>query len=192
MATSRLGSRQRKLALYKFQSCHLTCLRYKYAKIERFTRLGLNITVAALSSISYLMCAITLSKSNRIRRKRLLTLAFAAIMLCWILMVWPHILYFDFYMKGKPIYYEISVRWHNAQSKLPKFNFFVDYWLETVSEKTKRNMYEMAVDTALRGWRFSYGFMNTVLVLVLIRPFQEPLRKLLKWFRKKIGCSSNQ
>ena len=138
------------------------------------------------------MCAITLSRSTRIGRKRLLTLAFAAIMLCWILMVWPHILYFDFYMKGKPIYYENSIRWHIIQAKLPNFNYFEEYWLETVREETKRNMNQMAVDTALRGCRFSYGFTNTLLVLVLIRPFQEPLKQLMNWFRKKIGRCSNR
>ncbi|XP_063717636.1 uncharacterized protein LOC134844751 [Symsagittifera roscoffensis] len=74
------------------------CLRYK---IQQNLRPGLPISlvVIVLCAYLYIRCAITLKKST-ITRKGLLTKAFAAILFFWIVMVLPHVIFIDFWMKG--------------------------------------------------------------------------------------------
>ena len=60
-------------------------------------RLGYNIIVITASGYFSFKCIATLKKSRAIDRKGLLTFVFAANLLSWILIVMPHLIFFDFF-----------------------------------------------------------------------------------------------
>ena len=43
------------------------------------------------------------------------------------------------------------------------------------------------IDTALRGLRFSFGLVNTILVFILVKPFQEPIFNIKNWVQAKLS-----
>ena len=57
---------------------------------------------------------------------------------------------------------------------------YQDYNLVTVEEIQKQQLLLSSIDTALRALRLSYGFVNTILVLILVKPFHEPLKSFVK------------
>ena len=49
-----------------------------------------------------------------------------------------------------------------------------------------REKHTLLVDTTLRALRTSFGLFNTVLVLILLKPFHEPILKTLVRVREKM------
>ena len=76
------------------------CVRFKLRHHERYIRAAINGTVFTLCSGLYICCGLTLRRSKQITRSALLTLCFAATLLLWVILVWPHVTFADFKMLG--------------------------------------------------------------------------------------------
>ncbi|XP_075256573.1 uncharacterized protein LOC142349046 [Convolutriloba macropyga] len=172
-----------------------SCLRFQMRNVEPYVRLALNIIMATACSLLYYKCVKTLQLSATITRSGVLTAAFAAILVCWVLMVTPHVIFTDFKLRGKRAFFDNFLHEYNTR-QLNQFiwatyqgiNFAAlgmeDFGSDTVVLQKRL----MLIETGLRGWRFSYGFVNTILVLILIKPFHEPIKNFCRsCLRKREG-----
>ena len=69
-----------------------------------YFRLPYNVIIVLTCCILYWRCILTLRKSRTNRRAKLLTFAFAANLLSWVLTVMPHILFVDFVLSGEQLF----------------------------------------------------------------------------------------
>ena len=117
----------------------------------------------------------------------LLTKAFACILLLWMVLVLPHVCFIDFKQKGN--FANIGHLFKNSN----KVSYFTNQYMEFFQQDdphgiqdSKSRIRLIIFDAILRIMRFSYGFVNTLIVMVLTKPFHKPLQKITKNMRKFI------
>ncbi|XP_075247509.1 uncharacterized protein LOC142340698 [Convolutriloba macropyga] len=168
------------------------CIRYTVmTNMEPYLRLILNIYTVSVSGILYYECGKVLLVSKTITRKGLLTKAFAAILVLWVLLVLPHVCFMDFKRKGsfssmgKTFLTAAKARLLGLEETKPiveKYPF-LQYLHDDGSTQHRLSI----IDVSLRGLRFSYGFVNTLIIMVLTKPFHAPLiavkDKMKKFFK---------
>ena len=68
-----------------------------------YLRITYNLIVVSLCSFIYWRCIVTIRGSRFNKRVKLLTFAFAGNLISWFTTVLPHLLFFDFILKGEQI-----------------------------------------------------------------------------------------
>ena len=71
------------------------------------------------------------------------------------------------------------------------YDYDYDYYLSLPESLNSQIVKHMNIDIPLRGLKLSFGFVNTLLVLILIKPFQEPVKKLKSAILRKLTSPVN-
>ena len=170
-----------------------SCVRNSIKDIEPFIRLFLTIFVATTCCALYYRSSRTVLASKQIDRKTLLTAVFAAIMILWMILVFPHVFYVTFIAKHEFEPFFIGLAFYGASKQMQHFAnsayFLVgpgaDY-AANIQSSFENEAKHIIVDLVLRVLRMSFGILNTVLVLILLKPFHEPILKFLHKMRKTL------
>ena len=64
-----------------------------------------------------------------------------------------------------------------------------DAWMNTIAENNKETIL-LIIEPLLRCLKLSYGFVNSILLIILIKPFHEPLIKMKDWVKRQTGLST--
>ena len=132
---------------------------------------------ASCSGILYMLVIRQLKNSRVSSQNRRLTIAFAALWVSWIicvapLLIWePYLIRFrerkGFIPKSCP-----KPQWSDPADFVLFFSSFPGLWAQ------KSIKFKTGVDSSLRALKHAYGFINSIMLIVLLRPFHEPIRKL--------------
>ncbi|XP_075253379.1 uncharacterized protein LOC142345283 [Convolutriloba macropyga] len=175
-----------------FKEC-FSCFRQHLFAIEIYGRIPLvHFPTIAISALLYLRCVKKLKASKQIQRKGLLIRVFILLLVSWTLLVTPHVVLQDLILEGKWFsfgtlmnhqYYDTFYEnnWEHMQR-----HHSAEYWS---SQREKHNLlvaYSVA-EPILRILKMSFGFVNSILLIILIKPFHEPLIVWKKWFAKQFG-----
>ena len=130
-------------------------------------KLSCYIPTLAASGLFYLQIVKKLKVGRQDSRKKSLSIAFCVLWLSWILFCAPYVA-FEFYLLN---FYETGV------DSLGPEDVTV---IHNQGEPSERVKFLYHCDIYLRSLNRSYGFINSLLMLILLKPFQEPIRKGFK------------
>ncbi len=136
------------------------------------TELFLMLPVAFVSGILYLQVIRALKKGKVTARKITLTRAFCALWICWIMCVFPYEVLDIYFLSIDRMGYGYYI------AKPSEISFAVSIFARFQSDSAEARM--LIIESVLQTLRHSYSFLNSVLLLVLVRPFSEPLKSAFK------------
>ena len=175
-----------------------SCVRYFIKVAEPFLRVFLTIFVAVSCSVLYYKSSKTILASKHIDRKFLLTAIFAAILILWMILVWPHVFYATFAVNNEFVTFPEALNLYalnkETESFFIRYRDFINQYLQDVSylrSTAMRDNQTVLVDLILRVLRMSFGILNTLLVLIMLKPFHAPILSILRKIRsslKSIYC----
>ncbi|XP_075261571.1 uncharacterized protein LOC142353228 [Convolutriloba macropyga] len=122
--------------------------------------------------------------------KDTLTRAFFTLLVLWVVLVTPHVAFQDKTLHGEmysvgtlfEVQYSLvgyDNMWHVAQEHWNYDEFVAGREME------RTRLYNSRVESALRSLKMSFGFVNSILLIVLMQPFQSPLNKIISFFSSK-------
>ncbi len=137
----------------------------------------LQIPVAVASSVLYARVGTTLMKGNTNSRKRNLTIAFFVLWVLWLVLSMPYAFY-ETYQTFRGDFGMIEDLWRfeeltSANRDYPEFN----------DDPSPNYFTEISLFTLKQ----SFGFFNSLILIVLIRPFQQPILACIG----KLRCRKN-
>ena len=163
------------------------CATLQQRELEIGVRSGVFASAAVLSGVLYFCIIRALRNTRQSARKTALARAFVALWLSWLFCLFPYQTLELFYLEFRKSYTYLMQqnRVHDPAPMMFKDLILKDNDLYTGAAKRF-----IIVEAFLGVVMFSYGFLNSVLLLVLLKPFWEPAEKLLNKLRKK--CGSNK
>ena len=138
---------------------------------------------AICSGLFYFKIIRTLRSGRQSSRTNTVTKTFVVLWISWILCVLPYII-MDFYTSTLMVEYQswLSVRHTdpaNFFDKLAIITFGVKRNGEKYMLWNKTTQMASAFYSAFMSLKHSYGFINSFLMIVLLRPFQQPVQSVI-------------
>ncbi|XP_063728696.1 uncharacterized protein LOC134856277 [Symsagittifera roscoffensis] len=145
---------------------------------KRIIEFAFFIAAGILAGFFYFNIIQTLRNVRQTTANRKLTKAFGFLYLSWICCVLPHLI-FDSYllydMESNDSHWGSDVR-----------RYFEDLAISTKQWNTKYHSFTV-LSPALMALKHAYGFINSVLLIVMLRAFQEPA-KMIQRYLKALFC----
>ncbi len=154
---------------------------WMYTKVPWFMNsleLFLMLPVAVVSGGLYFQAIWVLKKGKSNARKTTLTWAFFALWAAWRLCVFPYEMFDIYFMKND------RMGFGNYLVKPRQLIFSVINFGDRSEHNVSRTVF---VESVLWTLKLSYSFVNSILLLILVRPFAEPLKSAVKW----ISCNKS-
>ena len=143
------------------------------------TELFFMIPSAVGAGCLYAQIIWTLWKGRQNDRKTTLARAFFFLWFFWIMFAFPYEV-LDVYFMANDRAGTDATRPEEILARIIKRSLSRNSWLKTLA----------VVESCLRTLRNSYSFVNTILLLILVRPFSEPLAALYGKLRR-LCCPAN-
>ncbi|XP_075240224.1 uncharacterized protein LOC142335298 [Convolutriloba macropyga] len=169
------------------------CFRQESLPIENFGRIPfVHFPAVLTSTLAYYRCIAHLKNSKQITRKNLLTRAFCILLISWFVMVTPHAVFQDYFLKGRLFsigtfmhahYETMYVERQIKNSTNPRAR---EYFVTDVLRLYRRNAILWRIEAPLRCLKLSFGFVNSVLLIVMIKPFQDPIIATFQQFKRSM------
>ena len=130
----------------------------------------------------------TLRKVKSVDRSNLITKTFICLWLLWIMTSLPYILFLATKALGfwttddmiESSFYGVMLSL-SVGDNLSGYNIFDNYNEELIPLTGIKRLW--FVEIGFRTLKISYGFINSLLLIVLLKPFHEPIVKILKRFK---------
>ncbi|XP_075261052.1 uncharacterized protein LOC142352804 isoform X2 [Convolutriloba macropyga] len=166
----------------------MDCYRDRIQTWEYYGRTpGVHVPTIIVCFLLYLKCIQTLRASKQIARKDLLIRAFVALLITWTVMVTPHTVFVDFVNKGQTFGFS-RVLWIQMNDVSIEMSGAVVDDIDSDPGKRLRQIESRnyTIEAILRLFKMSFGFVNSILLIILIKPFHKPLLDKLNTVRTKI------
>ncbi|XP_075256356.1 uncharacterized protein LOC142348752 [Convolutriloba macropyga] len=176
---------------FLLQTPCIECYRERIQPWEYLGRIpGVHIPTIIACSFLYYKCIQQLRSSKQIARKDLLITAFIALLVAWVVMVTPHTAFVDYVNKGQTFGFSI-VLWsevHEVEYNLIEAGILTHALYEDVESRQSRltQQRNYTIEAILRLFKMSFGFVNSILLVILIKPFNRPLLEKLKTVKSRL------
>ena len=141
-------------------------------------RLVLSLTAATFSGVLYFKVITKLRSSRRSPRNDALVRAFILLYIMWLAFFLPYDALELFYVTTERL-----TMYKGLQIVAPvEIKKVAVYGYDGFSGSIKRLA---VVESVLGTARFSYGCFNSVMLLVLLKPFRKPLKKFIGWCHRE-------
>ena len=146
--------------------------------LSRHSPSSYNLLAALVSAVLYFMVIKTLRATRQTPRKVALVRAFVSLYVLWLFCFVPYDVMDFVYMRYAPVQTAFNV----PVLEPSNVKWLIENGSARFEGRKKRWVYcEMLLGTL----RFSYGFFNSLLLLIILKPFQEPLKKFIGFFIKQ-------
>ena len=144
---------------------------------ESATRLIVYIPAVTVSGLLYFWVLRALKTTKAVGRKKAIARAFIVLWASWVLCTIPYLV-IEFYILN---FVSFNGYGYAAPEDLSEY-FAKDFWNFQLPENSKTII---VVEISLRIVRQCFGFVDSVLLIVLLRPFQEPIIQLVSKVKQK-------
>ncbi|XP_075261660.1 uncharacterized protein LOC142353313 [Convolutriloba macropyga] len=164
------------------------CYRRESHWIEHWGRFpAVHLPTIFISICLYYKCIVVLKGSLTISRKDLLTRTFVALLVSWTVLVTPHVLFQDYVSKGRM--YSLGTLMQSHQDTFIFTDIFGygetgQHFNEAVEKKITVARHTR-IEAPLRCLKMSFAFINSILLIILMRPFHQPLINFKNYLLKK-------
>ena len=159
-------------------------------------QLIIQLVVAILTGYMYYRTISTLKQMHQCERKKLIVRSFALLWLAWAITSFPHAIFDAVF--GRYVFKDFMGRTVDLNTNgLIKYSSIANMYKIIYAALRKGvpldnlKQFEFAktlliIDKCLRYLKMSYGFVNSILLIVLVKPLHEPLLKFLKKFSESM------
>ena len=132
-------------------------------------------------------------------RKVTLTRAFFIVWAYWVMSSLPHAIYEMFVnLQGykailSTVHFDLNYGgiYSNCFGSYGyEYNVYKFDYIGTDDFKAQKYYHEFIVEAVLRALKLSYGFVNSLVVIILVKPFHEPVLKVLRKCRSREAMNS--
>ena len=160
---------------YEFcENCLMSRKRYAQASIDVATF----AICASLSGFLYLRVIISLKNMRQNNRVKILSRAFAILWVTWVLLVGATPI-FNVYMTK-------HITQYNENYAIGPSDFSVFASQRGHIWRHVKNKILVNLEVIFMSTKHSYAFVNSILLIVLLRPFRQPIHSVMLWFRTKV------
>ncbi|XP_075241339.1 uncharacterized protein LOC142336175 [Convolutriloba macropyga] len=108
-------------------------------------------------------------------------------------MVTPHVVFQDYFLRGRLMsigtfmeaHYETLYIQRNARNDSMEWSY--DYLLTDYRKARRTSATLWRIESPLRCLKLSFGFVNSILLIVMIKPFQDPVVASYKRIKEAFG-----
>ena len=144
------------------------------------------ITAILISGTLYCRTLKTLKNVRSVHRSSLITKIFIALWLLWVITSVPYksFVALESLRIVKSSDNAIDTSFYGVMSIMNLNDVFGPYDFVPIYNEDKFNLVKLRrqwyVEIGLRTWKISYGFINSLLLIILLKPFNQPIVKLFK------------
>ena len=156
-----------------------------------------HIPSMAVSGFLYWKTWSGLRQMKQMDRKELLSKAFGILWIAWVVMVKPYVVKQAIAGSPRDGPSVFSTNWEFGQTAsmqqmidkvfVDNIRFEEDYKVEVTWVKSTAYLASVfALDVSLRTLKISFGFVNSVILIILIKPFHEPILRAIGKLSEKL------
>ena len=147
-----------------------------------------HIPAILISGTLYWRTSKTLKTVRSVDRSNLITKTFIALWIFWVITSVPYGIFIaiDAFWLGRSDNDLIDTSFYGVMSTTS-----LDHIVEDIVSITSKGSYSLAmirrlwfVEVGLRTLKISYGFINSLLLIILLKPFHQPIVKVCKKFTR--------
>ena len=132
-----------------------------YLKLEQGIEIACFSSCAALSGCLYSGVLFTLIRVRQAKRSKTLTLVLILLWVSWCVCMIPYIIFNAYFQWSEKFWYEMP-----TDAVYSLYDYWSDYYKIVIGDVTTRAL------------KHSYSSINSLLLIIMLRPFNEPLKFL--------------